>query len=194
VTKKPGGQGKAKSAAVRPERTREHYIEALSRNYVERLILIQGHTVDEPKSDYGYDIVMTTFDYKGDVEFRSGELENGNVFLQLKATDGLTVSKRDGKTISFEIKRRHAIVWEAELMPVYLVIYSVSDAAAYWLHMQPYLKSADFILPPEAQEKVTVHLSKDQVLDEPAIEEFRRYKSKVVEHIAKELDDVYGTN
>lgn len=163
-----------KKSVERPERTREHYIEAIGRNFIERFILIRGHTADEPKPDYGYDILMNTFDYHSDPEFTSGEIENGSIFIQLKSTDNLKVLA-DGQTISFSIKRRHAVFWINEPSPVFLVVYSVKENQAYWLHMQHYLKN--FVLPPNTQEEFTVHLSKSSILDEQAIDQFRRIKA-----------------
>ena len=171
------------SVADRPERTRNHYIEALGRNHVERSILLRGHAPDEPKPDYGYDIVITTFDYKGDTNFTSGEVENGSVYVQLKSTDDLKVGKKDPTKISFDIKRRHVVYWLNEPMPVILIVYSVLDDRAYWLHMQPYWKSDSFMMPPRTRESVTVHLSTKSVVDEGAIETFRGYKADVLKQI-----------
>ena len=91
------------SDAERPERTRDHYIEALWRNHVERFILLQGHAIDEPRPDYGYDLVITTFDYKGDAAFQSGEVENGAIYIQLKSVDILKTAQKDSTKIPFSI-------------------------------------------------------------------------------------------
>jgi len=136
--------------------------------------------VDEPRPDYGYDIVVTTFDYKGDPSYRSGEVENCSIYIQLKATDTLRVLS-DGDTISFPIKRQHAVYWKTETHPVYLVVYSVVDNAAYWLHMQPYLNAAK--IPPESQKEVTVHLSKSNAITLAAIDAFRKTKQEVLDKI-----------
>ena len=171
------------SDAERPERTREHYIDALGRNHVERFVLLRGHATDEPKPDYGYDIVITTFDYKGSADFESGEVENGSVYVQLKSTDKLKVWKRDSTKISFSINRRHVVYWIDEPLPVILIVYSVPDERAYWLHMQPYLRSSMFTMPPLSQEEVTVHLSTNNVVNEDAIDTFREYKTDVLKQI-----------
>jgi hypothetical protein len=162
-----------------PERTREHYIAALSVNHVERFVVRQGHVAERPGQDYGYDLIVTTFDYRRDSMFRHGYIENGHILFQLKATDDLKVSIRDGKTISLRISRRHAALWAIEPMPVILVLYEVAADTAYWLHMQPYLQnySAD----PSSGPGITVHLSRDAVLDEKAVETFRRYKEDALQ-------------
>jgi hypothetical protein len=60
----------------RKQRTRQHIIADLSVNYVERMILHEGHTVQRWLSDYGYDLAMVTFD-------EQGYAEPGLVFFQL---------------------------------------------------------------------------------------------------------------
>lgn len=47
---------------LRKQRTRQHVIADLSVNYVERVILEEGHSFERPANDYGYDLVMTTHD------------------------------------------------------------------------------------------------------------------------------------
>jgi len=178
------------SDADRPERTREHCIDALGRNHFERFVFLQGHVAEEPKSDYGYDLVITTFDYKGNADLESGEVENGSVYVQLKSTDKLKKLKKDSTKISFTIKCRHIEYWKAEPLPVILVVYSVPDQIAYWLHMQPYLKSPKFVPSSRQQEEITVNLSSENIVDEEAIKTFRKYKSDILKRI--EGLDLYG--
>jgi hypothetical protein len=49
----------------RKQRTRQHVIADLSVHHVERFILEQGHTAHRLGSDYGYDLLMSTFDEQG---------------------------------------------------------------------------------------------------------------------------------
>ena len=127
---------------------------------------------------------MQTFNYRGDDRFERGEFENGQIFIQLKATDTLE-TLADGHTIPFQIKRRHALLWEEEPMPVYLIVYSVADRECYWLHVQSYLKSEQFRWPPNKPEEMTVHLSKNAVVNAEVIEEFRREKQRVLTRIGE---------
>ena len=62
----------------RKRRTREHIIADLGVNHVEKCILECGWTVQRFSPDYGLDLLMTTFN-------RRGEIENGDVRLQIKA-------------------------------------------------------------------------------------------------------------
>ena len=134
-----------------------------------------GHTADEPHRDYGYDVLVTTYNYRGDATFSAGEIENGHVFIQLKATDTLKVLA-DHVTLSCRIQRKHLDLWMTEVSPVYLVVYSVPDDTAYWLHMQPYLNAKSLVLPTIEQEEVVVHLSKFNVVTAEAIDDFRNTK------------------
>lgn len=79
-------------------RTREHIIADLSANYVERFVLLCGHTIEKFSSDYGYDLIIYT--YTAD-----SELENGNIYVQLKATDNIRFV-HNGQAISFPLKKK----------------------------------------------------------------------------------------
>ena len=83
-------------------RTREHVIADLSVNHVERQILLGGHTIECTRHDYGYDLLMTTYNV-------NGEPESGEVRLQLKATDALPIVK-GGETVSWALRDR---TWRA---------------------------------------------------------------------------------
>jgi hypothetical protein len=69
-------------SGARKQRTRQHVIADLSVHHVERFILEEGHTAQRLGSDYGYDLLMTTFDEQGYVE-------PGSVYFQFKAMEAL---------------------------------------------------------------------------------------------------------
>ena len=60
----------------RKRRTREHVIEDLSENHLERKVLLRGHLLRRPVRDYGVDVTMFHFS-------ETGEIENGEVRLSL---------------------------------------------------------------------------------------------------------------
>ena len=66
----------------RKRRTREHVIADLSVNHVERLVLRCGWVARRMNPDCGIDLYMETYNH-------DGEVENGGVWFQLKATDRL---------------------------------------------------------------------------------------------------------
>jgi len=114
-----------KTPIVRKRRTREHVIADLSMNSVERQVLLCGHTTERVFHDYGYDLLLTTYD-------GNGEPESGEVHLQIKATDALSVL-RNGQTISWRLGRSDLARWLHDPAPVILLVYDaqhVLDAAA----------------------------------------------------------------
>jgi hypothetical protein len=65
-------------------RTREHIIADLAVNHVERQVFLCGWTVERVFHDYGLDLILFFFN-------SMGELENGNAYIQVKATERATV-------------------------------------------------------------------------------------------------------
>jgi hypothetical protein len=136
--------------------------------------LLNGHLAERTEKDYGYDLVVFTFNDKG-------EFENGQINLQLKATDSLEVLK-DGKTITFSIRRADYNQWRHEPMPVFLIIYDAQNEKSYWLYFQAYCEKRNISLPAD-QGEITVHISTDNVVDKDAIAKFREYKIAVLRQI-----------
>ncbi len=93
-------------------RTREHVLADLSVNFVERQIFLRGFAVNRLFTDYGIDLGMLTFT-------DGGEVENGHVLFQVKATDSLVILK-GGKTITFRIEVADLKWWQDEWAPVIL--------------------------------------------------------------------------
>jgi hypothetical protein len=116
-------------------RTREHILADLSINWVERQVLLCGHSVDRVQHDYGYDLIMATYS-------AAGEIEPGAVYIQVKATDQLPILA-DGKALSWPVDRRDLKLWLAEAYPVILIVYDGQKEKAYWLHVQPHLADVD---------------------------------------------------
>jgi hypothetical protein len=87
--------------AAGKRRTREHVIADLSVNHVERQALLCGYTIERMAHDYGIDLELFTFNKKG-------EIEEGKVVLQLKATTQWRL--RPGQvTFPFRVDRRELI-------------------------------------------------------------------------------------
>jgi hypothetical protein len=69
-----------KKLSSKKRRTREHIIADLSVNFVERQALLTGFSVERIVHDYGMDLVLYTYSDQG-------EVEPGEIYLQLKATE-----------------------------------------------------------------------------------------------------------
>jgi hypothetical protein len=112
------------------QRTREHVIADLGINHLERYILLCGHTAQRIQHDYGYNLFMTTYNSRG-------EIEQGWTYFQVKATSRLLLLK-DRRTITWTLSRRDLKLWLGENYPVILVIDQAPRDRAYWLDVQAY--------------------------------------------------------
>ncbi len=114
----------------RKQRTRQHIIADQNVNDVERFIIDEGHTAQRLASDYGYDLILFTYD-------EEGYAEPGVAFLQLKASETLTRSRAH---FLFDLDLRDYHLWRAEAAPVFLVLFDATRRRAYWLDVQQYFE------------------------------------------------------
>src|SRR5271168_613089 len=92
----------------RKQRTRQHVIADLSVHHVEQFILEEGHTAQRLSSDYGYDLILFTFDERG-------YPEPGLIYFQFKAMETLGES---GNDYVYDLDIRDYNLWILEEMPV----------------------------------------------------------------------------
>jgi hypothetical protein len=156
---------------MRKRRTREHVIADLSVNHVERLVLRCGWTVERSRHDYGIDLYMQTYN-------ADGEVENGWVRFQLKATDSVKRSA-DGTVIPLRLEWRDLLFWLNEGEPVILILYNAQEDRAYWLYVQEYFRQIQWTARAAAAATVVVHLPAGNVLDEAAIRLFARFRDEL---------------
>jgi hypothetical protein len=156
----------------RKRRTREHVIEDLSENHLELKVLLQGHVQGRPERDYGVDVTMFHF-------ADNGEIENGEVRFQLKATEKLKVIEK-GKVISFPIRTGDLHYWAMEIHPFILVVFDVSRDNAFWLHIQEYVAECPDGVDPE-NEEVSVHIPMSNKLTRASIDHFRKISLQVID-------------
>jgi hypothetical protein len=156
---------------ARKRRTREHVIADLSVNFVERQVLLSGHTAERTRHDYGYDLMLTTYD-------TNGEPESGEVRLQIKATDSLPVLKGNGK-VSWRIERSDLARWMNDPFPVILAVYDAQTETAYWLYVQRHFQAQSNFSLFTAGRTVTVHIPVTNVLDLAAIRQFAQFRDAV---------------
>ncbi len=156
---------------MRKRRTREHVIADLSVNHVKRTVLRCGWTVERKQHDYGLDLYMETYNARG-------EVQNGWVWFQLKATDFL---KRlaDGTVLPLRLEWRDLLFWLNERWPVILVLYDARGDRAFWLYVQEYFRQQRWANRVGTTTTVTVHLPVDNVLDEAAIRLFARFRDNL---------------
>ena len=155
---------------MRKRRTREHVIADLSVHHVEGFVLRCGWTVERTRHDYGIDLLMRTYN-------ATGEVENGEIGFQLKATDSLPRSA-DGRTIPFRLEWRDLLFWVNEAIPIILIVYDAVGERAYWLHVQGYFRGRQWTARTGATARVTIHIPLENVLDGAAVRLFARLRDE----------------
>jgi hypothetical protein len=150
----------------RKQRTRAHVIADQSVNHVERFIIDEGHTAQRLEKDYGYDLLLFTFD-------EGGYIEPGLVSLQLKATETLQAA---GADYLFDLDIRDYNLWLLEKWPVILILFDASRRRAYWLHVQGYFHEEATRKPKKGAKTVRVCVPKRQTVNRRAIAKMRELK------------------
>jgi Domain of unknown function (DUF4365) len=155
------------------QRTRQHIIADLSSNFVERQVLLCGHTAERVYSDYGIDLTIRTYDPQGQVE-------EGLIFVQLKATDHLKVHPKSN-TVSWRIDARDVRAWLSENLPYILIVYDAQTNVGYWLYVQAFFaEQIDFDLA-KIGKTITVHLKIEHQVSPEAIQQFAQYKRNIMQ-------------
>lgn len=156
-------------------RPREHIIADLSVNHVERYVLLCGYSNERVEYDYGFDLVIFTYN-------NDGEIENGQIYIQLKATDSLKVLA-DNKSVAYTLTRADLELWLYEPMPCILIVYDSQMDIAYWLYLQAYFENLEGFNFSQIGETVTVRIPKTNIVDREAIKKFARYKENVLSQL-----------
>lgn len=167
-----------KRPALRKKRTQQHVIEAQSVNHVERFIIDEGHTAERTKSDYGYDLVLFTYD-------EEGYTEEGSIYIQIKACQKLNTS---GDDFVFDVDVRDYALWTAEPMPVILILFDASENRGYWLYLQRYFAEDASRKPRRNAKTVRVRIPKRQVVSRKAIRKMRACKQDVLAQLEGVID------
>jgi len=154
----------------RKKRTRQHVIADQSVHHVEGFVLDAGYTVQSLESDYGYDLLLFTYD-------EDGYLEPGLVYLQLKAAESL---RAVGSAYVFDLDIRDYNLWTHEKMPVILVLYDASRRRAFWLAVQHYFRENVARQPKQGAKTIRVQVSKRQVMNGRALVKIRDLKWEIL--------------
>jgi len=156
----------------RKSRTREHVLADLSANHTEKQALLCSFAVDRVRLDYGIDLTVQTFT-------RRGEVENGRILFQLKATERIKVIE-NGMAVSCRIERADLSHWLGELTPVVWVLYDARNDMAYWLYVQRHFGQLPAFDLARSAEWVSVSIPRSNVLDRRAMRHLARAKNALV--------------
>jgi Domain of unknown function (DUF4365) len=149
--------------AARKQRTRQHVIADQSVNYIERFIIDEGHTAQRLTQDYGYDLLLFTYD-------EEGYAEPGVAYLQLKASETLPQS---GSDYVYDLDIRDYNLWMAGDYPVFLVLFDAMRRRAYWLHVQAYFRHGAARAPKRGAKTVRVRVPRRQAISRRAVATMR---------------------
>lgn len=151
--------------------TREHLIATYSANHAEIQVLEAGYLLERIEHDYGIDGLIWTFD-------KNGGVENGEVKLQLKATDHLKMDRSQAHVL-FDVSIRDVAYWRMEPMPVLLLVYDAKQRIAYWVHIQAYWEEfgRNTLL---TQQSWRVKIPKSNIFNPEVVEYFRKEKNSVL--------------
>ena len=120
-------------------RTRQHIIEDLGLNHIERQILLSGNIFRRHSDhDYGYDGVIETFN-------QQGEIENLTFKIQLKSTDVIQFSSQNNGFI-IDLSKRDLELWLTDKYPVLLILYDAQAEIAYFADLQTYFNENRLLL------------------------------------------------
>jgi hypothetical protein len=124
---------------MRKRRTRQHIIEDLGFNNIERHILLSGNILRRfSQNDYGYDGMLDTFN-------ENGEAENLSFMLQLKSTDNITYSNiHSGYVV--DLSRRDLELWLNSFHPVLVILFDAQNEISYFVDLQAYFKENKLLL------------------------------------------------
>ena len=157
---------------ARKRRTREHVVADLSANHVERHALLCNFAVERVYHDYGIDLCLTTYN-------RKGEIESGQILVQLRATDRPKKLAK-GEAVECRLERSHLSHWLDETMPFIVVLYDARKDIAYYLYLQAHFESQPAFDVARVAKRLTVGIPRSNVLDRAAMQRFARYKNTVL--------------
>ena len=155
---------------MRKLRTRQHIIEDLGFNHIERQALYAGYTIQRfGNSDYGYDGTVTTFN-------EEGEIENLVIHFQLKSTDHINTTS-DNQFFVFDVSTRDLELWLQNRFPVMFLLYDAVKEVSYYLDIQEYFQK-DGILLKKSRKFVRIKIPIDQVWSQQNIIKLRHIKNQ----------------
>ena len=157
----------------RPEqrklRTREHVLADLGVNFVERQALACGFSVERVTHDYGIDVLLFTYN-------SAGEIENGHVEIQVKATEHPRYVD-GGESLAIRIQAADIAYWQFQPMPVILVVYDATRDQAFWIHVQESLQTESTLK--SDRDRVTIRIPVAQLLTPEAMRYFQACRAQV---------------
>ena len=162
---------------MRKLRTRQHVLEDLSYNFVEKQVLLGFCTyIRYAHREYSYDASISTFDDRG-------ELEPENILIQVKATEHSKFSKKH-QGYELALDTRDIELWLEEVWPVLLIFYDGVKDLGYFIELHEYFKENRLVLE-ELNKTKTIFISPKNVFRPQTVKEYRNKKNQIHGKIKK---------
>lgn len=157
---------------MRKRRTRQHQIEDLSYNFVEKQVLEAFFVFKRYlQRDYGYDGTITTFN-------TMGEVEPGVIFVQVKASERLLFSPKNSG-FRLPLSARDLELWLSETFPVLLVLYDASEEQGYFVELQSFFVENRLSLQSINKTK-SIFVGRESVLSPDAVRQIGEIKNEMI--------------
>ncbi len=118
---------------MRKRRTRQHIIEDLGFNHIEKQILLAGFTMyRHAMNDYGVDGIIQTFN-------EIGEIGNKIINFQLKSTDHIHYLDRKN-SFTFDLNKKDLEFWLNSDRQTLLILFDAQKDAAYYIDLALYFQ------------------------------------------------------
>ncbi len=153
---------------MKKQRTRQHIIEDLGFNYIERQILLSGCTIQRYVEDEGYDGEIHTFN-------EDGFYEKGYTLFQLKSTDKPNYSKTH-KAFVFDLSKSDLEFWLYEKIPVLVILYDAMIDKAYFVELQDYFKKNRSELQ-KVRKFVRIYIPSTDIFNKKAVQLVKQLKN-----------------
>jgi hypothetical protein len=151
---------------MKKRRTRQHIIEDLGLNHIERQILLSGNVLRRFSDyDYGYDGMIETFN-------ELGEVQNEGIMIQLKSTDIIQLSAQKQGFI-VDLSKRDLELWLKSHYPVLLVLYDAQKEVAYFTDLQHYFNENRILLK-NVLKFVRIFLPSQSIFDAKTIHDLQK--------------------
>jgi hypothetical protein len=130
------------------------------------------------RHDYGIDMSLHSFD-------DHGEVEQGEIGIQIKATDRPKfVAGR--KAVAVRVERRDLWAWLESHTPVLLILYDAGAERAHWILIEEYLEDRRELLVGPGTGRVTVHLPVESVFNVGAVHRLVQQKRRAMPRLRRQ--------
>jgi Domain of unknown function (DUF4365) len=151
---------KINSSEMRKQRTRQHIIEDLSFNHIEKQILLAGFTMNRNSNDYGIDGYIQTF-------LPTGEIYKKTIDFQLKSTDYIQYTEKR-QALAFDLNIVDLEFWLSKDRQMLLILYDAQKDIAYYIDLAIYFEKNRKSLA-EINKFVCVYLPVHQIFNPQAV-------------------------